>query len=94
MYIRECCSTLSVKSSHTDDISVYMTCAEGRCSPRLLLSLVYDTSDSITRPLDELGLSVHNMIKELIIYDNLLKIEKRLIFARMTQTYLGINLIL
>jgi hypothetical protein len=51
------------------------------------------TSYSVTGPLDRVRLSASSIIIRVIIFDNLLKNKKKIKFARMTHTYLEIDLI-
>jgi hypothetical protein len=51
------------------------------------------TSYSITGPLDRVKLSASGIIIWVIIFDNLLRIKKKIKFTRMTHTYLETDLI-
>ena len=51
------------------------------------------TSYNITGPLDRVRLSASGIITRVIIFDNMLKIQEKIKFARMTHTYLETDLI-
>ena len=76
MRIREYCPTLSVKNSYTYNISVCITYAEGDVAKTTIVPRIPKRVMVSLGLLIELGLSVRGMIKELIVFDNLLKIEK------------------
>ena len=79
MCMSECCLTLSVKSSYNGSTSVYITYAEEEMVYQKYYCLSYFyTSNSITGPLGKVRLSACGMITRVIIFDNLLKIKKRL----------------
>ena len=73
MCMCDCYLTLSVKGSYNGSTSVYITYVEEEMVyQKYYCPSYFYTSYSITGPLDKVGLSVHGMIKELIIFDNLL----------------------
>ena len=79
MYVCDFYQTLSVKGGYKGSSSVYITYAEEEmvCQKYYCPSYFY-TSYSITRPLDRVRLSASSIITRVIIFDNLLRIKKRL----------------
>jgi hypothetical protein len=79
MYVCDFYQTLSVKGGYKSSSSVYITYAEEEmvCQKYYCLSYLY-TSYSITAPLDRVRLSTSSIIIRVIIFDNLLRIKKRL----------------
>jgi hypothetical protein len=71
--------TLSVKSGYKGSSSVYITYTEEKmvCQKHYCPSYLY-TSYSITEPFDRVRLSTSRIIIIVIIFDNLLRIKKRL----------------
>jgi hypothetical protein len=79
MYVCDFYQMLSVKYGYKGSSSVYITYAEEEmvCQKYYCLSYLY-TSYSITGPLDRVRLSASGINTRVIIFDNLLKIKKRL----------------
>jgi hypothetical protein len=79
MYVCDFYETLSVKGGYKYSSSVYIIYAEEEmvCQKYYCPSYLY-TSYSITGPLDRVILSAKNIITRVIIFDNLLRIKKRL----------------
>jgi hypothetical protein len=79
IYVCDFYQTLSVKCDYKGSSSVYISYAEEDmvCQKYYCLSYVY-TSYSITGPLDRVRLSARSIFTRVIIFDNLLKIKKRL----------------
>jgi hypothetical protein len=86
--------TLSIKGGYKGNSSVYITYAEEEmiCQKYYYLLYFY-TSYNITGPLDRVRLSASSIIIRVIIFDNLLRIKKKIKFVRMTHTYLETDLI-
>ena len=79
MYMCDCYLTLSVKGSHNGSFSVYITYVEEEMVyQKYYCPSYFCMSNSITGPLDRVGLSASGIITRVIIFDNLLKIKKRL----------------
>ena len=79
MYMCDCYLTLSVKGGHNGSFSVYITYAEEEMVyQKYYCPSYFYTSNSITGPLDRVRLSASGIITRVIIFDNLLKIKKRL----------------
>jgi hypothetical protein len=85
--------TLFVKGGYKGSSSVYITYAEEEmvCQKYYCSSYLY-TSYSITGPLDRVRLSTSGVIIWVIIFDNLLRIKKRLSLQGW-HTYLETDLI-
>jgi hypothetical protein len=79
MYICEFYQTLCIKGGYKGSSSVYITYVEEEmvCQKYYCPSYCY-TSYSITGPLDRVRLSASSIITRVIIFDNLLRIKKRL----------------
>jgi hypothetical protein len=79
MYVCDFYQTLSIKGDYKDSSSVYITYTEKEmvCQKYYCPSYFY-TSYSITGPLDRVRLSTSSIIIRVIIFDNLLRIKKRL----------------
>ena len=79
MYVCDFYQTLSVKGGYKGSSSIYITYAEEEmvCQKYYYPSYFY-TSYSITGPLDRVRLSASSIITRVIIFDNLLRIKKRL----------------
>ena len=79
MYMCDCYLTLSVKGSYNGSTSVYITYAEEEMVyQKYYCPSYFCTSYSITGPLGRVRLFACGMITRVIIFDNLLKINKRL----------------
>jgi hypothetical protein len=79
MYVCDFYQTLSVKGGYTSRFSVYITYTEEEMVYQKYCCLSYFyTSYSITEPLDRVRLSASSIIIRVIIFDNLLRIKKRL----------------
>jgi hypothetical protein len=79
MYVCDFYQMLSVKDGYKGSSSVYITYAEEEmvCQKYYCPSYLY-TSYSIIGPLDRVKLSTSSIITRVIIFDNLLRIKKRL----------------
>jgi hypothetical protein len=79
MYVCDFYQTLSIKCGYKGSSLVYITYAEENmvCQKYYCPSYLY-TSYSITGPLDRVRLSASDIITRVIIFDNLLKIKKKL----------------
>jgi hypothetical protein len=79
MYVCDFYQTLSVKGGYKGSFSVYITYVKEEmvCQKYYCPSYLY-TSYSITGPLDRVRLSASSIIIRVIIFDNLLRIKKRL----------------
>jgi hypothetical protein len=79
MYECDFYQTLSVKDGYKGSSSVYITYAEEEmaCQKYYCHSYLY-TSYSITGPLNRVRLSAGSIITRVIIFDNLLRIKKKL----------------
>jgi hypothetical protein len=79
MYVCDFYQMLSVKVGYKGSSSLYITYAEEEmvCQKYYCPSYLY-TSYSITGPLDRVRLSAISIIIRVIIFDNLLRIKKRL----------------
>jgi hypothetical protein len=79
MYVCNFYLTLSVKGGYKGSSSVYITYVEEEiiCQKYYCPSYFY-TSYSITEFLDRVRLSASSIIIRIIIFDNLLRIKKRL----------------
>jgi hypothetical protein len=79
MYVCDFYQTLLVKDDYKGSSSVYITYAvkEIVCQKYYCPSYLY-TSYSITVPLDRVRLSASSIIIRIIIFDNLLRIKKKL----------------
>ena len=79
MYMCDCYPTLSVKSGYNGSSSIYITYAEEEMIyQKYYCPSYFCMSNSINGPLDKVRLSASGMITRVIIFDNLLKIKKRL----------------
>jgi hypothetical protein len=79
MYLCDFYQMLSVKGDYKGSSSVYITYAEeGMVCQNYYCPLYLYTSYSITGPLDRVRLTVSGIIIWVIIFDNLLRIKKRL----------------
>jgi hypothetical protein len=79
MYVCDFYQMLSVKDGYKGSSSVYIIYAEEEmvCQKYYCPSYLY-TSYSIIGPLDRVKLSASSIITRVIIFDNLLRIKKRL----------------
>jgi hypothetical protein len=79
MYVCDFYQTLSVKGGYKGSSSVYITYIDEEivCQKYYCLSYLY-TSYSIIGPLDRVKLSANGIIIWVIIFDNLLRIKKKL----------------
>jgi hypothetical protein len=79
MYVYDFYQILFVKSGYKGSSSVYIVYVEEEmvCQKYYCPSYLY-TSYSITGPLDRIMLSTSGIIIGVVIFDNLLKIKKRL----------------
>jgi hypothetical protein len=79
MYVCDFYQTLSVKGGYKGSSSVYITYAKEEmvCQNYYCPTYLY-TSYSITGSLDRVRLSTSSIITRVIIFDNLLRIKKRL----------------
>jgi hypothetical protein len=94
MYMCDFYQILSVKGGYKGSSLIYITYAEEEmvCQKYYYPSFFY-TSYSITGPLDWVRLSTSGIITRVIIFDNLLRIKKKIKFTSMTHTYLETDLI-
>jgi hypothetical protein len=83
MYVCDFYQTLSVKDGYKGSSSVYITYAEEEIIYQKYYcpSCLY-TSYNITGPLDRVRLSASSIITRVIIFDNLLRIKKKLSLQR------------
>jgi hypothetical protein len=79
MYVCHFYQTLSVKGGYKYSFSVYITYAEEEMvCQKYYYPLYLYTSYSITGPLDRVRLSASSIITREIIFDNLLRIKKKI----------------
>jgi hypothetical protein len=79
MYVCDFYQTLSVKGGYKGTSSVYITYAEEEMLyQKYYCPAYFYTSYSITGPLDRVRLSASSIITRVIIFDNVLRIKKRL----------------
>jgi hypothetical protein len=90
----ECYLTLFVKDSYNGSTSVYKTCVEEEIVyQKYYCPSYFYTSNNITGPLDRVKLSTYGMIIRVIIFDKFVQDQEKIMFTRMTHTYLETDLI-